>query len=187
MEKWADYLISQVTYNAKHRIESAARHKDTGADIQEAEIVDRDEIILDLNNGQSYCTIFSGLDTWKLGDRIHLYNVINFRVVRIDDNRVNSDNLGPIPEVERPAEPELPEEPKPAVTQKEEPKPAVTQKEEPKPAVTQKEEEPKKDVQPQKPSAEEKTESAPAEKPKKRDTKSTKTATKRRTRAKTAK
>ena len=177
MEKWADYLISQVTYNAKHRIESAARHKDTGADIQEAEIVDRDEIILDLNNGQSYCTIFSGLDTWKLGDRIHLYNVINFRVVRIDDNRVNSDNLGPIPEVERPAEPELPEEPKPAVTQKEEPKPAVTQKEE----------EPKKDVQPQKPSAEEKTESAPAEKPKKRDTKSTKTATKRRTRAKTAK
>ena len=177
MEKWADYLISQVTYNAKHRIESVARHKDTGADIQEAEIVDRDEIILDLNNGQSYCTIFSGLDTWKLGDRIRLYNVINFRAVRIDDNRVNSDNLGPIPEVERPAEPELPEEPKPAVTQKEEPKPAVTQKEE----------EPKKDVQPQKPSAEEKTESAPAEKPRKRDTKSTKTATKRRTRAKTAK
>ena len=167
MEKWADYLISQVTYNAKHRIESVARHKDTGADIQEAEIVDRDEIILDLNNGQSYCTIFSGLDTWKLGDRIRLYNVINFRAVRIDDNRVNSDNLGPIPEVERPAEPELPEEPKPAVTQKEE--------------------EPKKDVQPQKPSAEEKTESAPAEKPRKRDTKSTKTATKRRTRAKTAK
>jgi len=29
MDKWADYLISKVSYDAKHLISVAIRHKDT--------------------------------------------------------------------------------------------------------------------------------------------------------------
>ena len=112
MAKWADYLISEVSYDSKHRIKSALRHKDTGTDIEEPEIVTRVSILDDLRRGVSYCTMFSGVDTWTRGDRIRLHRVGARHSLRIDRNKVDFDNLGTILEM-KPEKPAIGTEPKP--------------------------------------------------------------------------
>ncbi len=109
MAKWADYLISEVSYDSKRRIKSVLRHKDTGTDVQRPEIVDRVSIIDDLRGGRSYCTIFNGLDTWTLGSKIRLHRIGSQRSIRVDDNKVAFDNLGPVLEMSMELEMEKPE------------------------------------------------------------------------------
>ena len=109
MAKWADYLISEVSYDSKRRIKSVLRHKDTGTDVQRPEIVNRVSIIDDLRGGRSYCTIFNGLDTWTLGSKIRLHRIGSQRSIRVDDNKVAFDNLGPVLEMSMELEIEKPE------------------------------------------------------------------------------
>ncbi len=109
MAKWADYLISEVSYDSKRRIKSVLRHKDTGTDVQRPEIVNRVSIIDDLRGGRSYCTIFNGLDTWTLGSKIRLHRIGSQRSIRVDDNKVAFDNLGPVLEMSMELEMEKPE------------------------------------------------------------------------------
>ena len=110
MVKWADYLVSEVSYDTKRRIVSAMRHEDNGTNVQKPEVIKRTSIISDLRKGISYCTVFSGLDTWVRGDKIRLHRIGNKHAVRIDNNKVDFDNLGPILEM------------KPAIEEKPEPK-----------------------------------------------------------------
>ena len=100
MTKWADYLISAVKYDSDRRIIQVRQHKDTGEAIGDGEIVDKATIASNINNGISYKTIFSSLSTWKLGDRVKTSRVDNDFCLRIDDNKVKHDNLGPLPELE---------------------------------------------------------------------------------------
>ena len=41
MKKWADYLISEVSYDSKHLISIAIRHQDTDRGITKGTFVDR--------------------------------------------------------------------------------------------------------------------------------------------------
>ena len=41
MAKWADYLISQVSYDSNHLITKVKQHRDNGNTISEGEVVDR--------------------------------------------------------------------------------------------------------------------------------------------------
>ncbi len=104
MARWADYLISEVTYDPKHRIRYATRHKDTEEGIMGPEVADRDAIVDDLKDGVSYCTIISGLDKWVLGEKVRFHYVRGHKVIRIDNNKVTFDHLGQIPEVSNPPE-----------------------------------------------------------------------------------
>ena len=40
MEKWADFVISQVNYDSKHLISNVKRHKDSKNGIEYGEIID---------------------------------------------------------------------------------------------------------------------------------------------------
>ena len=51
MAKWADYLISQVSYDQNHIITKAKQHRDIGNKIGDSEIVDRDVITSNLGRG----------------------------------------------------------------------------------------------------------------------------------------
>jgi len=104
MIKWADYLISAVAYDYNHNITLLKQHKDTGEKIDEGEVVDKVTVASNINKGISYKTIFSSLSTWKLGDRIRTARVDSDFCLRIDDNKVQPDNLGPLPELESPKE-----------------------------------------------------------------------------------
>ncbi len=102
--KWADFLISAVVYDKKHKILYAKQHKDTGESITEGILTDRNTIASNIANGLSYVTIFSSNSTWKKGTHLRAYRIGGEYFIRTDGNKVKLDNLGQLPELEIPKE-----------------------------------------------------------------------------------
>ena len=100
MTEWADYLISEVRYSPDHhRVLQVKQHKETDEGVSEGEIVDAAEVASNLKKGKSYMTIHSGSsETWKRGEKIRGFQVNGEYHLRIDQNKVNLDNLGMITE-----------------------------------------------------------------------------------------
>ena len=48
MTKWADYLISEVSYDSSHLIDKIKRHRDNDDSISDGEIIDRSMLILEI-------------------------------------------------------------------------------------------------------------------------------------------
>ena len=109
MQKWANYLISEVRYDKNHLISMAKRYEDTEIGIGNEDFVDRIKISSDIVNGLSYITIYNRMSTWKKGNRINFFRIDGQPYLRIDENRVNQDYLGDITEIPAPVIPE-PEE-----------------------------------------------------------------------------
>ena len=109
MKKWANYLISEVSYDQDHLISMAKRHEDTEMGISKGQFVDRIKISSDIASGLSYLTIYNRISTWKKGNEIHFFRIDGEPFVRIDKNKVNQDYLGDIPETDSPSIPK-PEE-----------------------------------------------------------------------------
>ena len=96
MAKWANYLISAVSYDPERQIISLKRHEDFGDKIGPGEIIDKASVASHIANGVSYMTIYSTKSNWKLGEKIRLSRVDNHYSLRIDDNKVKHDYLGPL-------------------------------------------------------------------------------------------
>jgi len=99
MVKWADYLISEVSYDNNHLIKSAKRHKEVDQTISKGTMVDRLTIASDIKNNLSYITIQNSLSSWKKEKKIRTFRIKGDPYLRIDDNKVALDNLGELPEV----------------------------------------------------------------------------------------
>ena len=99
MQKWADYLISEVSYDSDHLISVAIRHKDSPEGILEGVPVDKLTIASDIKNGITYITIYSGNKSWKKGHNIQTFSIDGIPYLRIDGNKVKLDNLGDLPNV----------------------------------------------------------------------------------------
>jgi len=97
MAKWADYLISQVSYDQNHIITKAKQHRDIGNEMGDGEIVDRDVIAGNLGHGVKYMTVYGDLDKIRMGKNIRYFRAYEDHYIRTDDNKVMSDNLGDIP------------------------------------------------------------------------------------------
>ncbi len=78
----------------------AKRHEDTKTGIGNGDLVDRLKISSDIANGLYYITIYNRISTWKKGNKIHFFRIHGQPFLRIDENKVNQDNLGDIPEIE---------------------------------------------------------------------------------------
>ena len=122
MAKWADYLISQVSYDQDHIITKIMQHRDIGNKISGGEIVDRDVIATNLGHGSKYMTVFGDLGKIRMGKNVRYYRAYESHYIRIDDNKVMSDNLGQIPELDG-----TNQEEKPALTETK-PKPVTETK-----------------------------------------------------------
>ena len=122
MAKWADYLISQVSYDQDHKITKVMQHRDIGNKISGGEIVDRDIIANNLGHGAKYMTIYGDLGKIRIGKNIRYFRAYEDHFIRIDDNKVMSDNLGYIPQING-----AQQEEKPALTETK-PKPVVETK-----------------------------------------------------------
>ena len=99
MQKWADYLISEVSYDSDHLISVAIRHKDSPDGVLSGVPVDRLTIASDIKNGITYITIYSGNKSWKKGHNIQTFSIDGIPYLRIDGNKVKLDNLGDLPNV----------------------------------------------------------------------------------------
>ena len=100
MSRWANYLISAVKYDSNKKIIQAKQHEDTGEDIGEGELVNRDVLTTNLKKGFTYCTIFNSNSTWKKGDPVNLIKADGGYSIRTDSNKVEYDNLRFISEIE---------------------------------------------------------------------------------------
>lgn len=98
MGMWADYLISAVSYDGDRLIRSAVRHEDAGDGVGAGEEVDRMTISSEIRKGRRYCTVYSGVDTWRRGSDVRSFTVGGQPYLRTDSNRVRMDNLGDLPE-----------------------------------------------------------------------------------------
>ncbi|AFS83513.1 DUF3892 domain-containing protein [Candidatus Nitrosopumilus sediminis] len=98
IKKWADYLISEVSYDSEHLIIVATRHQDTDQGITKGQPIDRLTIASDIKNGLFYVTIYSGKNSWKKGHEIHTFSIDGSPYLRIDKNKVPMDYLGDLPE-----------------------------------------------------------------------------------------
>jgi len=122
MAKWADYLISQVLYDQNHIITKVKQHRDIGNKISSGEIVDRDAIANNLGHGIKYMTVYGDLGKIRMGKNVRYFRAYEDHYIRIDDNKVMTDNLGELPglaESQQEEQPVLAEaKPKPAVETK---------------------------------------------------------------------
>ncbi len=98
MKKWADYLISEVSYDSEHLILVATRHQDTDKGITPGKPVDRLTIASDIKNGIFYITIYSGNNSWRKGHKLETFSIGGSPYLRIDGNKVKLDYLGDLPE-----------------------------------------------------------------------------------------
>jgi len=122
MAKWADYLISQVLYDQNHIITKVKQHRDIGNKISGGEIVDRDSLANNLGHGVKYMTVYGDLGKIRMGKNVRYLRAYEDHYIRIDDNKVMTDNLGELPglvESQQEEQPVLTEaKPKPAVETK---------------------------------------------------------------------
>jgi len=122
MAKWADYLISQVLYDQNHIITKVKQHRDIGNKISSGEIVDRDAIANNLGHGVKYMTVYGDLGKMRMGKNVRYFRAYEDHYIRIDDNKVMTDNLGELPglvESQQEEQPVLAEtKPKPVVETK---------------------------------------------------------------------
>ena len=97
MAKWADYLISQVLYDQNHIITKVKQHRDIGNEMGDGEIVDRDVIAGNLGHGVKYMTVYGDLKKIRMGKNVRYFRAYEGHYIRTDGNKVMSDNLGDIP------------------------------------------------------------------------------------------
>ena len=97
MIKWADYLISEVSYDSNHLISKIKRYRDNGDSISDGEIIDRNILADSLGHGANYMTIYSALNKFRIGKRVVYFRAFEHHYIRTDKNKVNSDNLGNLP------------------------------------------------------------------------------------------
>ena len=111
MAKWADYLISQVSYDQNHIITKVKQHRDIGNKMADGEIVDRDVITDNLGHGAKYMTVYGDLNKIRMGKNIRYFRAYEGHYIRTDDNKVMTDNLDDIPNLNG-----IEQEEKPALT-----------------------------------------------------------------------
>jgi len=97
MAKWADYLISQVSYDQNHIITKVKQHRDIGNEMGDGEIVDRDVIAGNLGHGVKYMTVYGDLKKIRMGKNVRYFRAYEGHYIRTDGNKVMSDNLDDIP------------------------------------------------------------------------------------------
>lgn len=100
MEKWADYCISAVQYDAdRNHIEEVEVREDKGDTLGEASKWKRETVASSIKDGKTFVTILKGSNgKWEKGEDVHAIEINNKEYIRTDANKEESDNLGDLPE-----------------------------------------------------------------------------------------
>jgi hypothetical protein len=100
MAKWADYLISAVSYNSRHtHIDQVMAHLDSGDTVGEGKIYNRSKVVELINDGKTFCTIVKNSEgRWDKGQKVFIINVNGVSYIKTVDNGTEADNLENLPE-----------------------------------------------------------------------------------------
>jgi hypothetical protein len=100
MSKWADYGISDVSFNgARTHIDSVKVRPDNGETIGAAEVLSRPDIVAAIKRGVTFVTIFQGADgKWNKGQPVYIVKINGTEFIKTVDNRRPVDNLDNLPE-----------------------------------------------------------------------------------------
>lgn len=100
MDKWADYLISEVSYNNERtHISKVKAHEDKGDSVGPAEECSREAIVKVIKQGTTFVTIFKGQNgKWNKGKDVHIIKIGTEEFLRTDQNQRKVDNLENLPE-----------------------------------------------------------------------------------------
>ena len=91
MAKWADYLISAVTYDSNHLILKIKQHTDNGKTVSQGDIVDRDTLANNLGHGVKYMTLYNGLEKVRIGKNVRYFRAYEHHYIRTDKNKVTTE------------------------------------------------------------------------------------------------
>jgi len=102
MSNWADFVISAVKRGpVLGQISQVQIHEDMDNELGPPIIVNKHEVASDIKRGKKYITIFKASETdWKPGEYVRTYVKDGEAHIRTDDNLVDSDNLGTLPDIE---------------------------------------------------------------------------------------
>jgi len=98
--KWADYLISAVKYNADHdHIIKVKTHEDKGDKVGSSYEENRETVVANIKKGKTYMTILKNKEgKWDRGAPVEIIRINGKEFIRTDKNQTESDNLGELPE-----------------------------------------------------------------------------------------
>ena len=98
MTKWADFVITHVSYDEDNmRIVKVKRRTDNGKELIDPEIKNRSVIVDSINKRYTYITARYVNGEWQRGDTIIAYFLDGEYFIRTDGNETKSDNLGELP------------------------------------------------------------------------------------------
>ncbi|MDC0186875.1 DUF3892 domain-containing protein [Candidatus Nitrosopelagicus sp.] len=102
MGKWADFVVSGITKGpGLANITHVQVHEDYGTEFGKPQIVDKKTIASQIKKGKKYLTIYKKNETdWEPGEIIHTYVLNGETHIRTDNNKVEGDRLGTLPEIE---------------------------------------------------------------------------------------
>jgi hypothetical protein len=100
MAKWADFVITKVKYNHEHtHIVEVETRADTGDSISsDTRRMNREDIVSARLRSITFVTTFLREGKWQKGEDVRVVTVHGERFIRTDNNSVNADNLGSLPE-----------------------------------------------------------------------------------------
>jgi len=102
LEKWTDYLISEVKYDADHsRIEKVKTHEYLGDKMKKEPIIEkREDVVKNLHNDKKYFTVLrtEGKNKWKKGQKVDIFPLGDEEFIKTEKNDKKEDNLGELPE-----------------------------------------------------------------------------------------
>jgi hypothetical protein len=100
MTKWADYGISDVSFNNAHtHIDSVKVRPDNGETIGPASEHCRADIVAAIKRGVTFTTIFQGTDEkWNKGQPVYIVRIHGTEFIKTVDNGRPVDNLDNLPE-----------------------------------------------------------------------------------------
>src|SRR5271166_857970 len=94
-EKWADYLVSKVEYNASGtHIDRVLAHADNGDSVGPGTDTTRQTVIAGLDAGTTYCTITRNKEKWHRGAPVKAVTIDGVRYIKTVADQIKSDNLG---------------------------------------------------------------------------------------------
>jgi len=100
MTKWADYVISDVSFNNAHtHIDSVKVRRDNGGTISNPAEHSRADVVAAIKNGVTFVTTFRGKDgNWHKGEPVYIVKIHGTEFIKTVDNGRPVDNLDNLPE-----------------------------------------------------------------------------------------
>ena len=102
MSKWADFVVSGIKKGpGLANITHVQVHEDYGSEFGKPKIIDKKTLASHIKKGKKHLTIYKKNETdWEPGEIIHTYVLNGETHIRTDNNKVDGDSLGTLPEIE---------------------------------------------------------------------------------------